>query len=222
MPSRFVQSVQSFLEDEGLNPGPLDGIIGHSTVSAWNLFLDKEEAEDQAKKVAAVIPISVTLPVISETDKVVTGRATVFGLQYNGQPDPSDNGVGAWGAHTANTTIVGVSLPEGVMISTFGFTGTWAENKSKVGKFLGDNKIQVSVTKEGQTVVGDVVDAGPARQYKGKLLHNSIDLTYALAHKLETNGDAVVSYQILKDNQPMVILGWDRLNGCEIAQDGVA
>jgi peptidoglycan hydrolase-like protein with peptidoglycan-binding domain len=232
MPSRFVQSVQSYLEDDGFNPGPLDGVIGKQTVAAWNLFLDKQEDEYRAKTATPVAtpaapvgaPGTGALPVaVSETDKVVTGIATCFGLQYgNGQKDPGDNGKGAWGANTANETIVGVSLPEGVMISTFGFSGTWAQNAENVGKFLGDNKIQVAVTRAGKTIVADVVDAGPAREYRGKLLHNAIDLTYALAHSLETNGEAVVSYQIIKDNQPMVILGWDRLNGCEIAQAGVA
>jgi hypothetical protein len=233
MPSRFVQSVQSYLEDDGFNPGPLDGVIGKQTVAAWNLFLDKQEDEYQAKTATQVATpaVPVATPVspgrvidlaTPVTDTIVTGRATVFGLNYDGSRDPGDNGVGAWGAHTANQTIMGASLPEGVMISTFGFTGTWAENAERVGKFLGDNKIQVSVTSKGKTILLDVDDAGPAREYQGQLLHNAIDLTYAAAHALETNGDAIVSYQIIKDNQPMVIRGWDRLNGCEIAQVGVA
>lgn len=193
------------------------------------IVAESSPIESEPTKTVAIVapdpvPAAATKPLDdpSDSSKSVTGRATTFGLDYSGSRDGGDNGEGAWGAKTANKEIVGVSLPEGVMLATFGFTGTWKENGVKVGRYLHENEIQVEVSRNGKTIAADVVDAGPARTYKGKLLHNAIDLTYALSHALETNGDAVVTYQIIKGHKPMVILGWDRISGCEIARAGVA
>jgi hypothetical protein len=149
----------------------------------------------------------------------VVGEATMFALNWNGSIDRSDNGIGAWGAHTANKEIMGVSLPEGVLIATCGFTGAWVDNKARVGKFLGENRVQAAVTKDGKTLIGDIVDAGPARW-----THNPIDLTYAMAHGLGTNGRAIVSYSIINGvtGAKMEIKGWDFVNGIEIFTPGVA
>lgn len=147
------------------------------------------------------------------------GEATMFALNWNGTIDRADNGIGAWGAHTANKEIMGASLPEGVLIATCGFSGTWAENKDRVGKFLGDNKVQVSVTKDFKTVTCDIVDAGPSRR-----THNCMDLTWLPAHQLNTYGKAIVSYSIFNGatQSLMEIKGWDFQNGVEILQPGVA
>ncbi len=145
------------------------------------------------------------------------GEATMFALNWNGSIDRGVNGIGAWGAHTANKSIMGVSLPEGVLIATAGLTGTWKDNRAKVGEWLAVNRVQVDVTKNGKTLRGDIVDAGPSRS-----THNCIDLTYAMAHGLETNGRAVVSYSIIISGQKIPIKGWDFENGVEIAQPGVA
>ena len=220
MPSRFVQSVQSFLKDSGFVPGPLDGVIGSQTVAAWNLFLDREEVK--ADPPSPVKPVLSTGEIVPESETIVTGIATVFGLNYNGSRDEGDNGEGAWGVKTANTSILGVSLPEAVLILTFGLSGTWRQEAVSVGRFLTLHNVLVHVTRAGKTVVAPVVDAGPARTYKGKLLHNAIDLTYAVAHALETNGEAIVSYQIVSDGVALPIKGWDRVNGCEVALTGVA
>ena len=165
---------------------------------------------------------SIPTPSGSNSQTSVTGRATIFGLNYDGSMDAGDHGIGAWGTHTANKELIGVSLPEGVMVSTFGFEGTWRQDAAKVGRFLTEKKIQVEVFRNGKTILATVCDAGPARTYKGKLLHNAIDLTYALAHELDTSGDATVTYRILKDGLPMEIKGWDFANNCEIAQAGIA
>jgi Glycosyl hydrolase 108/Predicted Peptidoglycan domain len=55
MASQFVYSVQSFLKWKGINPGPLEGVIGDQTVAAWNRFLDLEEekAKPAARPLAA-------------------------------------------------------------------------------------------------------------------------------------------------------------------------
>jgi len=147
------------------------------------------------------------------------GEATMFALNWNGSIDRSDNGVGAWGAHTANKEIMGASLPEGVLIATCGFSGTWGQNKDRIGRFLGDNKVQVAVTKDGKTVICDIVDAGPARH-----THNCLDLTWLPAHQLGTNGKSVVSYSVINGvtQAKMEIKGWDFENGVEIDQPGVA
>ncbi len=160
--------------------------------------------------------LAITTPAVHD---VVVGEATMFALNWNGTVDRSDNGVGAWGAHTANKEILGVSLPEGVLIATCGFSGTWAQNYVRVGKFLGENKVQALVTRDGKTLMGDIVDAGPARW-----THNAIDLTYAMAHGLATNGRAIVAYSIINGvtGQKMEIKGWDFVNGIEILTTGVA
>jgi hypothetical protein len=228
MPSRLILSVQNYLTIRGFKPGPLDGEIGDQTVASWNRFLDSEEErlnpleapEDNAPP-ARTTP-SIPTPSGSNSQTSVTGRATIFGLNYDGSMDAGDHGIGAWGTHTANKELIGVSLPEGVIVSTFGFEGTWRQDAAKVGRFLTEKKIQVEVFRNGKTILATVCDAGPARTYKGKLLHNAIDLTYALAHELDTSGDATVTYRILKDGSPMEIKGWDFANNCEIAQAGIA
>lgn len=58
MPSKLVQSVQSFLKDSGFDPGPLDGVIGNQTVAAWNAFLDKEEGKLPPTAANAGPPVS--------------------------------------------------------------------------------------------------------------------------------------------------------------------
>ena len=150
---------------------------------------------------------------VAAPNSVVVGYATCFGLDYDtGKRDPEDNGLGAWGAHTANKDVIGVSLPEKVYLRTFGIEGDWSSGARSVGKFLSESKIQVAVSKDGKTVLADVVDAGPAAWAVAKN-HVVIDLTYALAHQLDTKGKAIVSYSIIKDGKPMEIKGWDFVHG---------
>jgi hypothetical protein len=140
------------------------------------------------------------IPSAPPVNTVCTGEATMFALNWNGSVDRGDNGLGAWGTHTANKTLLGCSLPEGVLIASCGLTGTWQANVGKVGAYLKAHSVQAAVTRNKQTVLCDIVDAGPSRS-----THNCIDLTYAVAHQLQTNGKAVVSYQLLADGKPIEI-----------------
>ena len=154
-------------------------------------------------------------PTTPQKNTVVVGVATMFALNWNGSVDRSDNGVGAWGAKTANKTIMGCSLPETVLIGTAGLSGTWNQCKAAVGKWLAEDQVQARVTLDGVSALCDVVDTGPARW-----THNFIDLTYAAAHMLDTQGYATVAVEILSKGIPVEIKGWDIKNGCEIQMTG--
>lgn len=200
MPSRFVQSVQSYLEDCGFKPGPLDGIIGSKTVAAWNAFLDKEEA-----KLAAP-----THKVIGDPGAPfsITCVATCFGYK-----DAGDNGIGAWGLDTNNTTTVAASVPIPILEATCG-----GLTKAHVSKF------KVCVIANGKTVTGvEIGDEGPGESVEGKrgliegkdgVLH-ALDLTYGLCSALGLHYDAnTASFTVtwwLEDcaGNPVEMLGLD-------------
>src|SRR5208282_387862 len=162
--------------------------------------------------------LSVLKPVVAAPQNTtLVGEATMFALNWNGSIDRYDNGIGAWGYKTTSTLNMGCSLPEAILIATAGLTGTWKQCSAEVGKWLQDNAVQVNVVRGAVSALCDVVDAGPSRG-----THNIIDLMYAPAHLLQTNGKAVVSIQILVKGQPVEIKGWDSVKGEEIAMTGVA
>jgi hypothetical protein len=140
---------------------------------------------------------------------VVVGEATVFGLNYDGSVDTGDNGLGAWGAKTANKDIIGASIPEEVLMDTLGVSRPWnSKSAVAVGVSLKEGAVQARVTRNGKTILADIVDAGPAAW-----THNAIDLTYALAHALDTGGKSVVSYSLISNGKPIQIKGWDSVKG---------
>jgi hypothetical protein len=138
-----------------------------------------------------------------------SGRATIFGLEYNGRPDPGDNGEGFFGYNTTDESLHGVSLPVSVLDEATGLFGGQVEKVgaasvehhpgryivSSVRAEIKAKQIVVDVTNgQGVTDLGcPVVDIGPAA-WTG----NKIDLTYATAHALNTGGDAQVTFQIRK------------------------
>jgi hypothetical protein len=151
----------------------------------------------------------------------VTGRATMFGLNYNGSIDTGDNGMGFFmdpgTGKTYNTrmqALRGCSLPREVMLSTFlsidswktaGIDPIWARNSASVQEYVTRNKPLLTIDSGGKTA-GNVplVDAGPTAE-----THNSIDLTFAVAHELKTNGAALATYEILVADTPLEIKGWN-------------
>jgi hypothetical protein len=96
---------------------------------------------------------------------------TIFALQWDGKtPDPSDNGVGAWGANTRDANMIGCALPIKLLESTFGggsIKGFTVEFYSHV--------TQVTVRNV------DIVDAGPAA-WTHRLADGTFGLHKALGH----------------------------------------
>jgi len=151
----------------------------------------------------------------------VTGRATMFGLNYDGSHDPEDDGIGFFtdpatgrSYNTRNEALAGCSLPREVMLSTFlsidswktdGIDRVWAHNSRSVQEYVNRNKPLLTIDSGGKTA-SDVplVDAGPAAG-----THNSIDLTFFVAHQLETEGEALATYELLVDGAPLEIKGWN-------------
>jgi hypothetical protein len=152
----------------------------------------------------------------------VTGRATIFGLEWSGAKDSQDNGEGFFkdpatnkSYNTQNKLLQGVSLPREVMLSTFGISDEWRTRgisvvwKEKAGdlqKYVEIYQPLITIDSNGRSVAGvPLVDAGPSAYTK-----NAIDLTYATAHALYTEGDAKATYMIVgKDGKPIEVKGWD-------------
>jgi hypothetical protein len=155
----------------------------------------------------------------------VTGRATMFGLNYDGSFDPADNGIGFFADpgtgrsyNTRNEALKGCSLPREVMLSTFlsidswktdGIDRIWAQNAASVQDYVKKNKPLLTIDSAGKTAVDvPLVDAGPTAETR-----NSIDLTFFVAHQLKTNGEALATYEILVDGTPLEIRGWNFKTG---------
>src|SRR5260221_15495 len=151
----------------------------------------------------------------------VTGNATMFGLNWNGSIDSGDNGIGFFinpasnaDYQTRSRTLVGCSLPREVMLSTFlgyddwqtmGIATAWAQHAMTLLHWVSNNQPLVTIDSGGHTDIGmPIVDAGPTAS-----THNAIDLTYAVARQLNTQGLALATYMIVLGEAPMVIKGWD-------------
>jgi hypothetical protein len=152
----------------------------------------------------------------------LTGRATIFGLEWSGAKDSQDNGEGFFKDtstgkpyNTQDKKLQGVSLPREVMLSTFGISDewrtrsisvVWKEKAYDLQKYVSDNAPLITIDSNGRSVSQvPLVDAGPSAYTK-----NAIDLTYATAHALYTEGDAQATYMIVgKDGKPIEIKGWD-------------
>lgn len=199
--STLILNVQRFLANRGFDPGAIDGVEGPNTREAWNKFVASLGGLPEVK-----------------TATGVTGRSTIFGLNYSGSIDKGDNGEGFFGYNTRDKSLMGVSLPVSVLDATLGaFGGNVAKLGSRAvelrpGKYLvasvsrniKSHIYQVRVTnKSGKQIIADIVDVGPAAWTK-----NAIDLTYAAARALSTKGDATVTYEILDNGEPMEIKGW--------------
>jgi hypothetical protein len=149
-----------------------------------------------------------------------TGIDTEFGYK-----DVGDNGIGffidpATGKpyDTNNQTLVGISLPREVLMSTFvgqddwrtrPTLDVWKENASLVQEFARKHKITANVDGGGKSLRGiPLVDAGPTRT-----TGNLVDLTDAAATALGTGGKAICTFELLKDGVPMELRGIDFVKG---------
>jgi hypothetical protein len=156
----------------------------------------------------------------------VTGSGTMFGLDWNGSIDVLDNGEGFFSDpstgkpyNTRSKTLEGVSLPREVMLSSFlhvdlwdtdGITLVWSKYASMLRQWvLGGNKPLITIDSGGNSVTDQpLVDAGPTSE-----TGNAIDLTYATAHALNTQGKAICTYMIQVAGKPIEIRGWNSKTG---------
>ena len=119
--------------------------------------------------------------------------ATIFGYK-----DSLDNGVGAWGTPTNNTTTVGVSLPVSVLKSVFGNAD---DAKGKL--------VEVYNPDTGKTVLAPIVDKGPATNVSngldntaGTVLALGGTITYdSKGNATGTKGIENTSYRILSPDE---------------------
>jgi hypothetical protein len=130
---------------------------------------------------------------------IICGRATVFGLNYDGSTDREDNGLGAFGRQTANKTILGASLPVPIIKESIG-----DHRNAAIAAAIRKEYYTVFVTNRlGKSINLPIVDVGPA-----VWTHNLCDLTYAAAHYLQTNGADDVTIQLLHNGASIPIKGF--------------
>ena len=147
-----------------------------------------------------------------------TGEATLFGLNYDGSQDTGDNGMGFFkdpktgqSYQTRSETLAGASLPREVMLSTFlGVTPTspidtvWADYAGAIQDYVTKNDPLLTIDSGGKTAQNvPLVDAGPSAATGAAL-----DLTYYVAHALETQGKALATYEILVGGKAIPIKNW--------------
>ena len=104
----------------------------------------------------------------------VTGRSTIFGLNFDGSIDPTDNGKGAFGYYTRDKSLIGCSLPIPILEQSIGNDEAIWEKKFTVS-------ILSHVTGKYLRLV-PVVDKGPA-VWTGNAIDCTYGLTVALGHK---------------------------------------
>lgn len=146
-----------------------------------------------------------------------TGKSTMFGLNWDGSIDTGDNGQGFFGPNTRNETLIGASIPREILLFTFleddswikvGIDEAWKANSDILKTWVSNHKPLLTIDSSGNTLFNvPLVDAGP-----DATVHNSIDLTYLAAHKLNTKGDALATYSISVNGQLVEIKGWDFKN----------
>jgi hypothetical protein len=156
--------------------------------------------------------------VTSDPPLSATGEATLFGINYDGSVDGGDNGQGFFKDpstgqpyQTRSKTLAGVSLPREVMLSTFlGITTTnpidsvWGAHAGAVQEYVTKNNPLITIDSGGKTAENvPLVDAGPSAS-----TGNALDLTYFIAHALETNGKAIATYEILVGGKAIEIKNW--------------
>jgi hypothetical protein len=138
----------------------------------------------------------------------VTCLATIFGLNYDGSIDASDNGEGAFKDpatgkpyNTRIKELVGCSIPEQILFATTG-------SKDYEGVSTGKYKVNVASLLTGKSLQGvSIVDLGPGQG--GKLIPDRyFDQTFGLALALGHHDNARVTYSIIgPDGNPLSIKG---------------
>jgi len=111
----------------------------------------------------------------------ISTKATLFGLNPDGSPDPEDNGVGApvlGSIRTANRNQKGAAIPIALAKKVFG------KLKNVRGK-----SIAVTNTGNGRTATAPIVDLGPSPSQVAKGI--ALDLTFE-THVTELRGNGLI------------------------------
>ena len=129
----------------------------------------------------------------------VTGRSTIFGLNYDGSIDKGDNGEGYFGYNTRDHSLVGVSLPIPVIDHSIG-----NHKDPRIIHYIKEKSFTVHVTHKDASIIAPIVDIGPSI-WTG----NAIDLTYAAVKALGIVDNSTVTYEILDSRGDAIeIKGW--------------
>jgi hypothetical protein len=117
-------------------------------------------------------------------------KASVFGLNMDGTPDPEDNAIGAWGDVTTNPSLVGAAIPKSVAIAHF---GTFAATRHQ--------KIEVTRLANDLSIVAPIVDLGPKEGPNSPVSKGvALDLTLAAQKALGGNGMIEVKYRFVSQS----------------------
>lgn len=150
----------------------------------------------EAKKETPIAPIPTVTP---DGVMSVTGRSTIFGLNYDGTIDTGDNGQGYFGYNTRDHSLVGVSLPIPVIDHSIG-----NHKDPDIIRSIKKKKFTVHVMHRDIGITAPIVDIGPS-VWSG----NAIDLTYAATKLLGITDNSTVTYEILDlEGEPIEIKGW--------------
>lgn len=133
----------------------------------------------------------------------------MFGLNYDGSIDHTDNGRGAFGESTRNPHLIGLSLPIPIIRATFNEAAieeirrgatVWNQMGKVDCHILG--WVQSHITGH---IVGNILvcDEGPA-VWTG----NALDATLGLKRALGERDNSVVTYWIVGPTGPFQIKGW--------------
>lgn len=128
----------------------------------------------------------------------VTGRSTIFGLNFDGSIDRGDNGEGAFGDNTRDKNLIGCSLPIPVLAQSIGDDHAIRLRHYTVS-------IYSHITSQSLSGVW-IVDKGPAT-WTG----NAIDLTYGATLALGHHDNGLVTYWITGTSGIVQIRGWNWL-----------
>lgn len=112
------------------------------SAAAGTFYFNKPDVKASNVYADTTAPIQQLEP----TKSYIAAGGSVFGYK-----DAGDNGRGAFGANTNNTTLVGVSIPVAVAISTF---GSVAASKNQL--------VEVYNPTTNKTIIAPIVDSGPA------------------------------------------------------------
>jgi hypothetical protein len=128
----------------------------------------------------------------------VTGRSTIFGLNFDGSIDHADNGQGAFGYNTRDKSLIGCSLPIPILEQSIG--------KENYG-FIRNREFTVSILShvtDKYIRLVPIVDMGPA-EWTGNL----VDLTYGATEALGHHDNGVVTLWITEPQGVIQIKGWN-------------
>ena len=145
-----------------------------------------------AGRMYPVPPPDPTSPAVPNLPKTGPGgyiftKATVFGLNMDGSPDPEDNGRGApilGGINTQNPSLIGAAVPAPQLVKRFG----------RLAAARGQH-VEVTSLDSGLMTTAQIVDFGPGLgpQRNGVAL----DLTLGAQRALQGNGKIRVKYRFV-------------------------